>query len=167
MSPRQRSRTGLGAVPQVLILVGLLACTRGESQRNTSTAPDEAAIRQMASDYTGAIEAGDRDKFLTFYAEDIVIMPPGQPVMRGRQAAAGFAGPLFDQFKMQEKITYDDLRVDGDWAAGRFSYTFSVTPKSGGTTSTEVGKAMVWLKRTGDGSWKFSHWIWNQDQAPK
>jgi uncharacterized protein (TIGR02246 family) len=121
----------------------------------------------MAAEYTQAIKDGDPDKFLSFFVDDIVIMPPGQSLMRGRQAAAGFAGPLFNQFTMQENITYDELRVQGNWAAGRFSYTFAVTPKAGGTTTTEAGKAMVWLKRNAAGSWQFSHWIWNQDQPPK
>lgn len=165
MSLRKPRRTGVAVVPRTLALVGLLACTGPGLPRGDSAAEDEAAIRQMASAYTQAIEAGDRAKFNSFFTDDIVIMPPGQPVMRGIQAAAGFSGPLFDQFTMQEKIAYDELHVDGDWAAGRFSYTLAVTPKAGGATSVETGKAIVWLRRTATGSWQFSHWIWNQDKS--
>lgn len=149
----------------MIALANLSACAVGGASRNSSSA-DEDAIRRMATEYTQAVASGDRETFLSFYADDIVVMPPGQPVMRGRQAAKGFADPLFDQFTMQESISYDELHVDGDWAAGRFSYTFSVTPKNGGATSTEQGKAMVWLKRAANGAWQFSHWIWNQDRPP-
>ena len=131
-----------------------------------TSAAAEDAIRRMAAEYTRAIAAGDRERFLSFFADDIVIMPPGQPEKRGRRAAADFAGPLFDQFTMQETISYDELHVDGDWAAGRFSYTLAVTPKAGGAPSAERGKAMAWLRRAPDGSWQFTRWIWNQDGAP-
>ncbi len=130
-----------------------------------TTSPAEIEIRQMATAYTRAIAAGDRKKFLGFFADDIVIMPPGQPAARGRQAVAAFSDPLFDQFTMREEIEYDELHVAGDWATGRFSYSFSVTPKAGGPTTTELGKGVAWLRRTPAGSWQFTHWIWNRDHA--
>ena len=165
MSFGKRITTAAATFLMVLTVGILSACVDGQTSQ-ISSAADEDAIRRMATQYTQAVEKADLEKFLSFYADSIVVMPPGQPVMRGRQAAKAFAEPLFDQFVMQESISYDELHVDGDWAAGRFSYTFSVTPKTGGATTTERGKAMVWLKRTASGVWQFSHWIWNQDRPP-
>ena len=133
------------------------------SVRSTSAA--EIEIRRMATEYTRAIAAGDRQRFLGFFAEDIVLMPPGQPSTRGRQAVAVFSDPLFDQFVMHEQLEYDELHAVGDWATGTFSYSFSVTPKTGGPTATEFGKGMAWLRRTLGGSWQFTHFVWNRDQG--
>jgi uncharacterized protein (TIGR02246 family) len=132
-----------------------------------TTSASEIEIRRMATEYTRAIAAGDRKKFLGFFADDIVLMPPGQPSTRGRQALAAFSDPLFDQFTMREELEYDELHIVGDWATGRFSYSFSVTPKGGGPATIEFGKGVAWLRRTPTGSWQFTHWIWNRDEAPE
>ena len=142
------------------------ACQSPASRSEASTAEAEQAIRAMGDNYAAAINAGDRDKWLSFFADSLVIMPPGQTTMRGRESARAFAGPLFDQFVMRETIVYDEIHVDGDWASGRFHYTLEITPKKGGTTITESGKAVAWLKRSGN-AWVFTHWIWNQDPARK
>ena len=133
------------------------------SVRTTSAA--EIEIRQMATKYTQAIAMGDRKRFLGFFADDILMMPPGASTTRGRQAVAACSDPLFDQFTMQEQLEYDELHAVGDWATGTFSYSFSVTPKTGGPTATETGRGMAWLRRTLAGSWQFTHFIWNRDQA--
>jgi uncharacterized protein (TIGR02246 family) len=125
----------------------------------------EFEIRRMATEYSQAIAAGDRKKFLGFFAHDIVMMPPGQPSTRGREGVSALTDLLFDQFTMREEFEYDELSAVGDWATGRFSYSFSVTPKAGGPTTTEIGKGMAWLRRTLAGSWQFTHMIWNLDQA--
>lgn len=124
----------------------------------------EFEIRRMATEYAQAITMGDRKKFLGFFANDIVMMPPGQPSTRGRDGVAALTDLLFDQFTMREQFEYDELSVVGDWATGRFSYAFSVTPKAGGPTTTEIGKGIAWLQRTLAGSWQFTHMIWNLDQ---
>jgi len=125
----------------------------------------EFELRRMATEYAQAITAGDQKKFLGFFAEDVIMMPPGQPSARGRRGVAALSDALFDQFTMREVFEYDELCVAGDWASGSFSYSFSVTPKAGGATTTEVGKGMAWLRRTLAGSWQFTHMIWNRDQA--
>ena len=134
------------------------------SRSAVSVAEAEKSIRDMANSYTAAINAGDREKWESFFADNIVIMPPGQAVMRGLEAALSFGGPMFDQFTMNETIVYDEIHVDGDWASGQFHYSLAATPKEGGATSAEHGKAVAWLKRSGN-SWVFTHWIWNQDPA--
>src|SRR5215471_6012295 len=84
----------------------------------------EFEIRRMATEYAQAITAGDRKKFLGFFAEDIVMMPPGQPSTRARAGVAALADPLFDQFIMREELEYDELSVAGACAAGKFSYAY-------------------------------------------
>lgn len=143
----------------------LAACSQGSTRQETSSAADETAIRSMASAYTAAIAAGDSQRFLSFFTDDVVIMPPDQPAVRGREAFTAFATPLFDQFTAQETFSYIEIRVAGDWAVGTHTYTLTMTPKAGGATTREQGKGVVLLRRMADGSWKFTHAIWNQDQA--
>lgn len=151
------------AVIRTVLLAAIISGCAAPAKSPQAGTGDEDAIRRMATEYTQAIGNGDREKFVSFFTDSIVIMPPGAATMRGREAARGFAGPLFDNFNVQEVINYDELHLDGDWATGRFSYTMTLTPKAGGTPTTERGKAIAWLRRGPSGAWQFSHWIWNQD----
>jgi len=103
--------------------------------------------------------------------------PPFAVGMRVRVIATGAPGVVVEVLRrfsavdvdlgdgITAEFEYDELSVAGDWAAGRFTYSFSVTPKSGGPATTEFGKGMAWLRRTSAGSWQFTHMIWNLDQA--
>ncbi|MEE8447347.1 MAG: nuclear transport factor 2 family protein, partial [Gemmatimonadota bacterium] len=64
------------------------------SKQNTGqqagSAADEAAIRDMTSDYTAAVAAGDLQRFLSIFSDDVVVMPPDHPTARGRDAFTAF-----------------------------------------------------------------------------
>ena len=106
------------------------------SKRNAGqqagSAADEAAIRDMTSDYTAAVAAGDLQQFLSVFPDDVVVMPPDHPTARGRDAFTTFVKPFFDEFTLLETISYDEIRVAEDWAVGTFAYSFTTTPKAGG-----------------------------------
>ncbi len=138
------------------------------SKRNAGqqagSAADEAAIRNMTSDYIAAVAAGDLQRFLSVFADDVVVMPPDHPTARGRDAFTTFVKPFFDEFTLLETISYDEIRVAGDWAVGTFTYSFTTTPKAGGASSRELGKGIWLFRRSGGGTWKITHAVWNRDQ---
>lgn len=158
------------ACSRTLILLLALAsagCSSESTRQPVSTEGDETAIREMASAYSAAVAAGDTGKFYSFYTDDVTIMPPDLPAVRGADAFRAFANPFFDQYSMQETISYDGISVFGDQAIGTYAYTFTTTPKAGGgPASEEKGKGMVVLTRSADRSWKWSQVIWNRDAPP-
>ncbi len=128
------------------------------------TAADEAAIRAMTSDYTAAVAAGDLQRFLSVFSDDVVVMPPDHPTARGRDEFTAFVKPFFDEFTLLETISYEEIRVAGDWAVATFTYSFTTTPKAGGASSQELGKGIWLFGRSGDGAWKITHAVWNRDE---
>ncbi len=140
------------------------ATTSVEQQANpASSGADEAAIRSLGAAYTAAVSAGDFQRVLSFYTHDVVVMPPGQPSIRGKKAYTVWAEPYFDQFSTEETILFDEIRVAGGWAVATYAWTLSSTPKVGGPSNQSQGKAIGLLQRSADGSWKWSHVIWNMD----
>ena len=125
---------------------------------------DDAAIRDMTSEYTAAVAAGDLQRFLSVFSDDVVVMPPDHPTARGLEAFTAFVKPFFDQFTLLETISYDEIRVAGDWAVGTFTYSFTTTPKAGGASGEELGKGIWLFGRSGDGAWKITQAVWNRDQ---
>ncbi len=138
------------------------------SKRNAGqqagSAADEAAIRDMTSDYTAAVAAGDLQRFLSVFPDDVVVMPPDHPTARGRDAFTTFVKPFFDEFTLLETISYEEIRVAGDWAVGTFTYSFTTTRKAGGAASEELGKGIWLFRRSEDGAWKITHAVWNRDE---
>jgi len=148
-------------------MAGLLATLSqsGTAQERSSEA-DKTAIRDVADAITAAEARGDFDAFMSFHTDDVLIMPPDQPVVVGKEAFRSSLRPFFEQFTLEETLSYSDLRVAGDWAVGTYTYAFTTTPKTGGGPSREVGKGVMLFRRMGDGSWKVSQAVWNRDDAP-
>ena len=132
--------------------------------QQAGSAADEAAIRDMTSVYTAAVAAGDPQRFLSVFSDDVVVMPPDHPTARGRDAFTTFVKPFFDEFTLLETISYDEIRVAGDWAVGTFTYSFTTTPKAGGASSQELGKGIWLFGRSGEGGWKITHAVFNRDE---
>lgn len=166
----------------VLLLPSLALAQEGESRIASATArgpagesgvvapadgqeaSPEEAIRQMAADYAAAVGAGDFDGFLAFFTDDVIVYPPGEPAVEGKDALRAWSQPFFDRFHMEETISYEGLKLADDWGVGWYRYTFTTTPKEGGEGATEEGKGVVVLRRQEDGSWKWSLSAWNRNE---
>jgi uncharacterized protein (TIGR02246 family) len=151
----------------ITCIAGLLAaCSPGPRREQPSRAADEEAIRSAASAMTAAEGAGDFERFMSLHTDDVVIMPPDQPAVMGKAAFTSLLRPFFDQFTLQETLSYSDIRVSGDWAVGTYTYIFTTTPKAGGAANWEQGKGVMLFRHLGDGSWKVTQAVWNRDHAP-
>jgi len=128
---------------------------------------DVAKIKGVQSQYVAACNADDIDAWQTILGNDFVFMPPDAPKVSGKKATAAWAkGTLFDPFKMRPRVKFDRVDVFGSQAFAPGSFTFDLTPKSGGNTIKSVGKAISGFKKQRDGSWKYSRVIWNYDKPP-
>jgi uncharacterized protein (TIGR02246 family) len=101
---------------------------------------EQEAIRSTAAAITTAEAAGDFERFMSFHTDDVAILPPDQPAVPGKSAFASWLKPFFERFTLQETLSYSDVRVSGDWAVGTYTYTFTTTPKAGGTANQELGR---------------------------
>lgn len=147
-----------------LLLAAAVSCSPKGAEEPVATAADETAIRNMAAEYVASVAAGDFQKFLSFFTDDVVVMPPDSPTLRGMEALTAWAKPFFDQYTMEEDLSYDAIYVQGDRAVGIYTYKSLTTPKAGGAATEESGKGWGMLTRSADGSWKWSHTIWNRDE---
>ncbi len=61
---------------------------KGESE-------DIAAIKKLAADWSAGWDNSDTEALLSLYADDPVLMPQGQPAVRGKDAIRSLYEPLF------------------------------------------------------------------------
>ncbi|MFQ6047447.1 MAG: YybH family protein [Gemmatimonadales bacterium] len=142
----------------------LSGCTqRPEPSRTTGreSEADSAAIRGLFERYDSTVTAGLGEEWMSLLWEDIIWMVPNQPSLEGKEAVWGRVGPFFADLDMDIVSTLDEVKVAGDWAYVRGTYTFRVTPKAGGETTEEVGKIVYILGRQADNSWRITRAIWN------
>jgi ketosteroid isomerase-like protein len=152
-----------------MILSFMFGCQKDEKvagERVEDVDADVKAIYAWYDQKTEATNAGDFDGLKVLFDEDVIFMPPDGPLFQGWENYRGWAQPYFDEFDIEENITYEEIEVSGDRAFIRTSYTIESTPKVGGESTIGNGKAIWLFKRQADGSWKGTHCIWNSNESP-
>ena len=119
-------------------------------------------IHEASAAWDEAFNAGDLAQLLALYADDAVDMPPGMPALKGIDAIAGDLQYVLETFDAHHETSIVDVKIGGDLALERASYTMELIPKAGGDTIKEVGKHLVVRQKVGD-EWKVLWEIWNSD----
>lgn len=108
--------------------------------------------------YNEAFNRGDAAGCAAFFTEDVMLLPPDQPMIRGRKAfEETYQSRMEDNSGGTHTNELVDFGVDGDLAyqIGTYAIADSDPP--------EKGKFVNILKRQSDGSWKVSVSIFNSD----
>ncbi|MDH5450096.1 MAG: SgcJ/EcaC family oxidoreductase [Candidatus Bathyarchaeota archaeon] len=127
---------------------------------------DITAIKEIWNQYTSACGTGDLDRWISLWTDNGIQMPPDTPARIGKEEIREKMKPLFDQFIIKIPITSKEIRVAGDLAFSRGTYTLSTTPKAGGEATRVTGKYLTILERQADGSWKIARDCFNYNAPP-
>jgi uncharacterized protein (TIGR02246 family) len=119
----------------------------------------DPALNKLAADFAAAFNAKDAAKVASFYADDAVVMPPNEPMVKGRaNIEAYFKRELQEGAKLQLKPLESAIAGAQAFEAGAATVTFA-----DGRTSNE--KYLTVFKRVGS-DWKIAYDIFNSDQPP-
>jgi ketosteroid isomerase-like protein len=141
------------AVFVLLLLLTVISCAKKE--KKPSIGEDIAAINELYNQYCIHANAGDIDKFLSLWEDTAIRMDPDKPSIIGKENITKFFKPSFERFNVNVAVDDDkEIQILGNMAFSRGTYTLSITPKEGGSTTTFNGKWLDIDKRHADGSWK-------------
>jgi ketosteroid isomerase-like protein len=132
----------------------------------TTSDTDVQFVQRALQRLIAAVAAGDVGAYLAEWADDGVVMPPGQPMVTGKPAIRAWLGSTLEQFDVSVRVTQHECQIGGDWIIDRHSYVITATPKSGGKALIDHGKAVGIWKRVPDGTWKAYIDCWNSDAPP-
>lgn len=144
--------------------VSLLLCTilvTGCYPQTVTTEADAEAITAVFAEFDAAVAAGDLDRILTWYADDVVSMPPDMPARVGIDAMRASMQENMDQFTFELTSQVEEVEVAGDMAVALVSWSETLTPKAEGDVMDMQGKWIVVFKRQADGSWKCWREMWS------
>ncbi len=96
------------------------------------------------------------------YTEDARILPPGSPMISGRQAIKEFWSNLISSVNAKSAVlTSVDVLPAGDGVIEIGRATLSLQPEGGEATSLSVKYVVHWQEEAG--RWKWNLDIWNQE----
>lgn len=158
---------------QALVVSVVLSCTAAacgtpsNEAVDTPTAPcelseaDVAGIHEMRQTDIANVRVGNWDAVLSLFADDIWVMPPNEPDVRGKQSLRAFMAtypPLPDY-----STTYDEVAGCGNLAYVKGSYQFTIAP-DGAEPVTDSGRFLYILRRQPSGGWLIARDIINSDR---
>jgi uncharacterized protein (TIGR02246 family) len=154
-------------------LAGVLLLTGCNTAPPPAPAVDIAAeqgkLRDVEAAWVKEAAAKDVEKAVAHYADDAVMMVPGMPAMKGKEAIrAGWKGMLDDP---NGKLVFSSDRVEisqsGDMATTRGAYTATATDPKTKKPVEDKGSYVTVFKKQADGNWKAIEDINVSEIAPK
>lgn len=126
---------------------------------------DVQAIKKSVDDYTKAINAGDAGAIADSATDKTIYAYPNLPATVGKEAIRSQHQTFFSQVKIDFSAPVEDVRVVGDLAIARGTWTEKVTPKAPGVAPVSNGGSWIAaFARQSDGSWKWDWLVPNSNQ---
>jgi uncharacterized protein (TIGR02246 family) len=118
---------------------------------------DSAANRLLV-----ALRTNNSDSLMALMADDVIIMPPGESVLKGKAAVKTWYDGFLTQLRTTDLTISDREIVMGDDEAIEIAgFEWKLNPVAGGQQVVDRGSYMQVWKHAADGRWLFSREIWN------
>lgn len=152
----------------ILLALGLFLFVANPSYAQPSgevdvSNPDVATIVQIAKDFSEAIAAGDLKRVIDVYSPDVVYMSPGAPDALGKDTVAQNWQAMLSSYNLHVDVHILEVKIIGDYAYDRATFTMSMKPKGGGETQEMSGRVFEVLRKEG-GKWKSLRVMVNSDK---
>jgi uncharacterized protein (TIGR02246 family) len=130
--------------------------------------PTFSAINLILAEIDRAFATGDPAVLAELVTEDVVWMPPEEPILHGRQAVEERYRDLFAEMhgrftEITHSMKAEEVCVFGGWAMSRGTYQLSFILPTVPEPIKVTGKNVHTYRQQSDGSWLISSDIWNTD----
>jgi ketosteroid isomerase-like protein len=150
----------------LLLLAALLfgGCT----SPHFDAASESRLLLQRDADWADAASLGkDVDKIASYWSDDAIVIPQGQPIAEGKEAIRAFVieslkTPGFKIHWVSKSVSFSP---DGKLAYMRADSEITV-PGSDGVPMTIPGRGVTVWRREQDGQWRCVVDIWNDPPKP-
>jgi ketosteroid isomerase-like protein len=154
-------------------LVGMATWTVAAA--GLKAAPGKSAEKKALSDheqidagiqsFVAAYNAGNLQKLMSHYAEDLVKCRQGGATDTKKDTAArNFQ--VFQNFTGEISVTTEEIETSGDMAYTRGSYKAVLTPRQGGGKATVIERRFLEILRKQNGEWLITRTMDNAAPRP-
>ncbi len=124
---------------------------------------DAAAIALAEANWLAAYLRGDVPILIGYYVEDAVLLPDGEPEVRGRAAVRAWIERFFARYTVEHSIDNSEIVANGEWGFMRGNWLLTLHPRDGTASRRVLGKHLVLWRREIDGVWRVARDMWNTD----
>jgi uncharacterized protein (TIGR02246 family) len=127
----------------------------GCNQQMVDTKAEGEKVMQLSREWSRAAVAGNVEKTISYWAEDAIVMSPGEPVLNGKTAIREM---VEESYKIPGfRISWQPQRVEvsksGDLAYLIETAQIAFTDSMGNRITQMNNGVSIWRKQA-DGSWK-------------
>lgn len=124
------------------------------------TSQDLTTLRGLVEEWVRTCLDANWDKLLTLLTDDVVFLPPNEPIVHGKTAIRSWfeRSPAIKTFA----ATLEDAEGRGDLANARGTFSLNVEP-SPGQRIQMTGKWLALYRKQANGSWLCALDMWNTD----
>lgn len=142
-------------------------CSRSPGPVTVDRAALQAGVDSAADRLLAALRTNDPDALLALLADDAVLMPPNEAVLKGKAAVRTWYEGFLTQMRTTSLTIGDrEVLLGGEWATEIARFEWVLTPVAGGLPVTDRGSYMQVWRRGEDGRWLFSRELWNSAPPP-
>ena len=146
-----------------VLIITLVSC----KQSTVDLKAEEAAIMKTDSAWAAlAKESKDIDKIVSYWADDAVVLAPGQPIVKGKEALRKMVedSKNIPGFSITWKSSDVHFSPDGKLAYMSGENLMTMNDSTGKIISVPGRAYTIWRKEA-DGSWKCVVDMWNNPPA--
>jgi uncharacterized protein (TIGR02246 family) len=153
---------------RLLLVLLVSAGTLSQSalgQASDTRSAEEVRIRELSEEWGRAALNRDLEKTVSFYAEDASYLPPGKPIIIGKDAIrkAWTNFMAIPGINLKTTTTKVDIARSGDLAYEIGAWDMDMSDKDGKPVNSKGKYAVVWKKQS-NGDWKAVLDMENADQ---
>jgi uncharacterized protein (TIGR02246 family) len=150
----------------VLAGVTLDGCS-GPAPAVVADASQRAVVEGATTAFHQALRTNDLETFMSYVAEDVFFMPPGEPPVRGRDALRKWMTAFLGQYRTSSlTLANREVLLGGGWAVELGTFEWALQPAAGGSPVVDRGNYMQVWKQQGDQTWRFAREVYNSSIAP-
>lgn len=167
-SPAPSPRRSIGHLALLLALSVLTACSAPRGAKNTLASADlRSTVESTTAAFHEALRTNDSAGVLARVADDVLMLPPGEPPVRGKEAMRAWLATFLSQYHTSGlTLTDREVFVGEGWATEVGTYEWQLTPTAGGAATVDRGHYMQVWHQGPDGHWRFAREIWNSSAPP-
>lgn len=157
----------LFAVALVAVTLGACTASPPASVAGIVGVSGRAAVEGATAAFHQALRTNDLETFMSYVAEDVSFMPPGEPPVRGRDAVRQWLTGFLAQYHTSSLTLADrEVLVGSGWAVELGTFEWALQPAAGGSAIVDRGNYMqVWQEQS-DKTWRFAREVYNSSVPP-
>jgi uncharacterized protein (TIGR02246 family) len=153
----------------LLLLAGCNSAPTPPAAPAVDLVAEQTKLRDMESAWAKDAAAKDLEKSVANYADDAVLIMPGAPPSKGKEAIRAAWKSMLEDPNLKIGFSADRVEISagGDLATTKGSYTLTVTNPKTKKPFDDKGSYMTVYKKQPDGGWKAIEDMTSSEVAPK